>query len=109
MNKNLVTPTNIKIKILFSTSFEIDPDLKDQHRIQKRQSNAYQSEHTSFHSKWPQLGSNLIADRVESKKIHLPSWVNLATEMNNNDTSSFLLENKPGNHCLTSPQLLLLL
>ena len=75
--------------------FPTDDNLNDQIRVNKRQRLESHSEHTSFKRQSRHLGSNLIVDSIKAKNIQ-PSWVNIATEMNNNVTSSFLLDSIPG-------------
>ena len=75
--------------------FPTDHNLNDQIRVNKRQRIESHSEHTSFKRQSRHLGSNLIVDNIKAKNIQ-PSWINLATEMNNNVTCSFVLDNSPG-------------
>ena len=68
----------------------------------KEKDNVYQrkekySEYLSRNRKKRHLGSHLNGDKTNKNQNEL-NWVNLATEMNDNDTSHFNLQNSPGNN-----------
>ena len=68
----------------------------------KEQENVYQrkekySEYLLRKRKKRHLGSHLNGDKTTTNQ-NIQNWVNLATEMNDNDTSHFNSQNSPGNN-----------
>ena len=68
----------------------------------KEQENLYQrkekySEYLLRKRKKRHLGSYLNGDKTTTNQ-NIQNWINLATEMNDNDTSHFSSQNSPGNN-----------